>query len=166
MTGPVVGERIEVHLLALPVPVAARAREHFEELIREFALVHAGASDGQGPEVPRRLMDMVEALTTRFAGVNDEASQRLEEAIDRGDALIEDHVMVLPPEAGPASQALGAMLDEADDFCRQGRHLLTLATPPDLVAYRRWYLGEVAGQLAGAQPTPWPRYRLRPVTAP
>ncbi len=134
--------------------------------MREFALVHAGASNADGPEVPRRLMDMVDALTTRFAGLDDQAGQRLEDAIDHGDELIEDHVMVLPPEAGPASRALADMLDEADVYCREGRYLLWLATPPDLVAYRRWYLGEVAGQLAGAQPTPWPRYRTRPVAAP
>ena len=148
-----------MHLLLLPVPVAARARQQFEELTREFALMHAGAADGHGAEVPRRLMDMVEVLTTRFAGLNDDARERLDAAIDRGDEVIEDHVMSMPPEAGPASRALGDMLDEADDFCRQGRHLLTLATPPDLVAYRRWYLGEVADQLVGAAPTSWPQYR-------
>ena len=50
------------------------------------------------------------------------------------------------------------MLDEADRYCRQGRHLLTLATPDDLLAYRRWYLREIAEQLAGAAPVPWPVY--------
>jgi hypothetical protein len=50
------------------------------------------------------------------------------------------------------------MLDEVDEFCRQGKHLLTLATPPELVAYRRWYLGEFIAQLAGRPATPWPDY--------
>ena len=39
------------------------------------------------------------------------------------------------------------MIDEADDYCRQGEHLLTLASPPDCIAYREWYLGQVVGQL-------------------
>jgi hypothetical protein len=46
------------------------------------------------------------------------------------------------------------MLNRADDYCRQGA-LLTLATPDDLVAFRRWYLGEFRAQINGARPTPW-----------
>jgi hypothetical protein len=158
---PLSGERTAVHLLALPVPLAAGARQHLEELLREFTLIHASAADGTGPEVPRRLMAMVDALTSRFAGLNDDARERLDRAIDRGEAVLADHIVMLPPEAGPAAQALGDMLDSADEYCRQGRHLLTLATSDDVVAYRRWYLGEVTGQLRGAAATPWPQYRSR-----
>ena len=45
--------------------------------------------------------------------------------------------------------------------CRQGEHLLTLATPPDCVAYRHWYLAQVADQLEGAQPVSWPEFQRR-----
>ena len=149
-----------VHLLELPVPLAARARQWFEELMREFTLIHAGSADGhERPDVPTRLTQMVEMLVTRFSSLNDDARQRLDAAIERGDEVIADHVMDMPPEVGPASQALGAMMDEADEFCREGEHLLTLATPPDLLAYRRWYLGQIVDQLAGQEPTPWPAYR-------
>ena len=158
MTGPLV----TVHLLQLPVPLAARARQHFEELQREFTLMAATADDG-AHEVPARLTALVASLQQRYAGVNDEATERLERAIARGDAVVEDHVLQVPPDAGPASRALGAVLDEADEFCRQGRHLLTLETPPDLVAYRRWYLGEVVDQLGGAAPRPWGPRPLRAV---
>ncbi len=44
------------------------------------------------------------------------------------------------------------------NFCLQGQHLLTLATPEPSVRYRRWYLGEFSGQLAGKAPTSWPDY--------
>ena len=47
-----------------------------------------------------------------------------------------------------------AMLDEADEFCRHS-DLLTLATPADLVAFRRWFLGEIIRQLDGGAPRPW-----------
>ena len=159
MTERLSDQRIAVHLLEFPVPVAAQARQHFEELMREFELIQAGAADGDAPEVPRRLREMVHALTTRFASVSDEPRERVEDAIDRGDQVIDDHVMLLPPEAGPATQGLAAMLDEADEFCRNGQHLLTLATPAELVTYRRWYLGQVIAQVGGAAPTPWPQYR-------
>jgi hypothetical protein len=35
----------------------------------------------------------------------------------------------LPAGVGPAAQQLGDMLDEADEYCRRGDHLLTLAAP-------------------------------------
>ena len=160
MSAPAV-DTVTVHLLEFPVRVAAAAREQFEGLTREFELIQVSAADGHGVDVPRRLMEMVQALTTRFAGVADGPRERVEDAIDRGDLVIADHVMEMPREVGPASQALSDMLDAADEYCRQGQHLLTLATPPELVAYRRWYLGEITGQLAGAEPTPWPQYLAR-----
>jgi len=148
---------IDVHLLKLPVGLAAKSQQHFEELMREFTLIVAGAqSDHPDHHVPARLMNVVDTLIKRFAATTGDAERRLTEAIDRGDDVIDDHVLTIPAEAGPASQTLGEMIDEADDYCRSGRHLLTLATPADCVAYRRWYLGEITGQLTGAAPIPWP----------
>ncbi|MCU1588172.1 MAG: hypothetical protein JWN31_1665 [Frankiales bacterium] len=154
MTAPAL---VEVHMLGLPVPLAAKTRQHFEGLMREFELIAAGSSHGQSAhEVPVRLTQLVEALTGQFAGINTEADERLEDAIEAGIEEIEDHVLVLPIEAAEASVALGAMIDEADDYCRQGEHLLTLGSPPDCIAYREWYLGQVVGQLAGESPVAWP----------
>jgi hypothetical protein len=62
----------------------------------------------------------------------------------------------LPATAAPALRGVAELLDEADEFCRSGQHLLTLATPSHLLEYRRWYLGELAAQLEGAPPKPWP----------
>lgn len=148
---------VAVHLLQLPVPLAERARQHFEGLMREFALIAAGHQEGEDVHhTPVRLTELVDALVVQFDGINTEADQRLEDAIDARQLTIEDHVLMLPREAGPASQALGDMLDEADDYCRQGEHLLTLASPADCVAYRAWYLGEVIRQLEGGAPIAWP----------
>lgn len=153
---------VTVHLLQLPVRIAAKAQQWFEELLREFALIHAGAADGSvHAEVPGRLMALVETLVTRYSGLNDDARDRLEAAINRGDEVIEDHAMDMPPDAEGATHALGATMDEAERYCRQGRHLLTLAEPPDVLAYRRWYLDDISRQLRGGTPTPWPVYRAR-----
>jgi hypothetical protein len=149
-----VSAAVQVHLLELPVPLAAAAREHFEGLSREFMLIASSSNDDQ--HVPARLMALVDTLTAQFAGINSEADQRLEDAIDAGAERLEDHVLELPPEASAASVALGDIIDEADEYCRQGQHLLTLATPPELVAYRHWYLGQVVDQLAGQPPVAWP----------
>lgn len=143
-----------MHLLQLPVALAEKARQHFEELMREFSLIAAASQSKH--QVPARLTELVDVLTQQFAGVNTEADQRLEDAIEAGLETIDDHVLTLPAAAASASQALGDLIDEADDYCRKGEHLLTLASPPDCVAYRGWYLGEVIGQLAGKSPVAWP----------
>ncbi len=147
----------EVHLLALPVPLAARSQQHFEELVREFVLIAAGEEQGQSEhEVPARLMNLVHSLVQQYGAVAGPAEERLADAIDRGDQVIDDHVLEVPAEAAPAAQALGDLIDEADEYCRRGEHLLTLATPADCVAYRRWYLSQVIAQVGGAAPVAWP----------
>ena len=50
---------------------------------------------------------------------------------------------------------LDAQLDEADAFCRAGNQLLALATAPEPLAFRRWFLGKFAAQIEGAAPTSW-----------
>lgn len=38
---------VPVHLVALPVPVTAKAQQHDDELLRELALMQSGESDEQ-----------------------------------------------------------------------------------------------------------------------
>ena len=148
---------IEVHLLELPVPLAARSQEHFEGLLREYTLIAAGTGEeADRTRVPARLAELVESITAAYGGINSEADQRLADAIERRDEVIADHVLTVPKAAGPAAKALNDIIDEADEYCRQGQHLLTLAFPPDLDAYRRWYLGQVLDQLDGKPAVPWP----------
>lgn len=61
-----------------------------------------------------------------------------------------------PVEARAATLALRQMLAEADEYCRAGDELLTLAAPPDIAAFTGWYLQEFLRQLDGAAPQPWP----------
>lgn len=149
-----------VHLLELPVELAGRAQQHVDELLREFALIHASEQESPDDDrhIPRRLIRLMDTLTEQFGGIGDDARLRLEAAIARKDEVIADHVLELPREAGPASKALGDMLDEADEYCRRGQHLLTLSTPQECLDYRRWYLTQVIEQLEGRPPTAWPEY--------
>ena len=153
----VVAPLYDVNLLALPVRLAARSQQHFDELMREFILIAAGHREGQSEhEVPARLMTLVETLVQQFGAAAGPAEELLADAIDRGDQVIDDLVLEVPAEAGPAAQALGELIDEADEYCRRGQHLLTLATPADCVAYRNWYLRQVISQTQGAAPVAWP----------
>ena len=152
-----------VRMLQLPVQVWAASQEHHDELLREFALMTAGLEDrdGEAPPVPVRLLRLVEHLTASFAGSSDEQRGRLFAAAARGDEVMDVLEFSLPEAAGPACAQLAEMLDEADDYCRAGHHLLTLATPDEIRVFRAWYLGQVREQLAGAPAEPWPDYRAR-----
>lgn len=145
----------EVHLLRVPVPLWARAQAHTDELLREFALM-AVDPDAAG-SLPARLVDLVAALNHSYGGASSEQEAQLYAAAHTGLPEI-DLTYVVPEQAAAASRSLADLLDEADEFCLAGRHLLTLATPPDVIRFRLWYLGEFGRQIAGLPPVSWPAY--------
>jgi hypothetical protein len=153
-------ELAEVHLLGEPVSTWAQAQERTDELLREFTLIAADLREqGEHGEVPVRLVELIEALTARYGGLSVDQDAQLVVAAENGLDTIEDLVFMVPPEAGEASLQLQGMLDEADAYCKAGDHLLTLASPSDLVRFRNWYLEEFPRQLSGKPPTAWADYR-------
>jgi len=149
-----------VRIVNVPMAVYILASEHGDELMRELALIAARSHSGGGPDasaVPVRLTGLVEELRARFSGFTLGPTSALGEAAGRGDATI-DVVYTLPREAGQAASDLGVLLDEADEFCRAG-DLLTLSTPPEAVAFRRWFLGEFVRQVDGHPPISWPDWK-------
>ena len=155
MTAPDTQPLVTVELQALPVDLQVRATEHMQDLQREFVLIADGLQHGQdAPPLPRRLLDLVDALQRRYGGFTEAQEDQLDDAHRAGLPTV-DLTFKVPADAAAAAVSLGTLLDEADEFCREGRHLLTLATPPDLVAYRRWYLQQFVDQVAGHPPVPW-----------
>lgn len=152
-----------VRMLQLPVQVWAASQEHHDELLREFALMTAGRDDldDEAPSVPVRLLRLVEQLTASCAGSSDAQRERLFAAAARGDEVVDVVEYALPRAAGPACAQLAELLDEADDDCRAGHHLLTLSTPEQLRVFRSWFLGQVRTQLDGGAAEPWPDYEAR-----
>lgn len=143
-----------VRLLRFPVDVWARSNEHWESLRREFALI---ALHRDNSDVPRRLLELVAALVGEYQEAVADAVRLRDQAHARGEKEVPELVYRVPRQAGAAAtRTLARMLDEADEFCRQGQHLLTLTTPPEALAFRRWYLGEFTAQLQGLPPLPWP----------
>jgi hypothetical protein len=145
---------VTIRLLGLPVSLHARSSEHSDELMREFTYIRAQSEDHDAPTVPGRLLDLVDELQGRYAGFTTGTEAELDQAInDRRDRI--DLEYRVPPDVGPMCVHLGELLDAADDFCRQGELLLTLSTPDDVVAYRRWFLDEFIRQSAGEEPRPF-----------
>lgn len=140
---------VDVRIVALPLDAYREASEHGDELLREFALIRASDTD-----VPRRLVNLVDRLGVEFRGFTAEQDADLRAALERGDDTI-DLVYRVPPQFKQAVVELGVLLDEADQFCREGNELLTLATPPRALAFRRWFLDQFARQVDGLEPTRW-----------
>ena len=138
-----------VRILGLPLDVYQRASEHSDELLREFALIREDDSE----HVPARLLALIDELNARFGAFTQAPTTALQDALAAGAKEI-DLVYQVPAEARDAAIRLSALLDEADDFCRSG-DLLTLATRPESLAFRRWFLDEFVFQLDGRPPRPW-----------
>jgi anti-sigma B factor antagonist len=140
-----------VRLLGLDVAVHQRASEHQQALQRELALIEQSHDPSSAPA---RLQQLSVELAGRFDPHTEGQTQQLADAAAAGLATI-DLVYRLPAAVVEATERLGALLDEVDTFCAEG-DLLTLVTPAESLAYRRWFLGEFAAQIRdGRPPTPW-----------
>jgi hypothetical protein len=145
---------VTIHIVGLPVPLHAKSQAHSDELMREFRLL-AEQMRQEGTEgVPRRLVDLVNALEGQYSTFTEAQEDALDAAIAAGGETI-DLVYQLPVGVADGVRALGAILDEVDELCREGQYLLTLSTPADQVAYRQWFLDEFTRQIGGEKPTPW-----------
>jgi hypothetical protein len=146
------------HVNGLPVALQARAQEHADGLARELTLAGAALRQGSNTrDLPARLVDLIEALSAEYSLFTVEQEKQIADAIAAGQDTI-DLTYQRPAAAAGGAQKLSDILDEADDYCRAGGLLLTLATPADLVAYRRWFLSQFADQAAGQSPVSWDTY--------
>jgi anti-sigma B factor antagonist len=157
------GELREVVLHGLPLEQHRRTAQHHAALQREFALLAAAEPDELS--VPSRLMALSVDLGDRFSGFAVQPQAALAAAAAAGSVAVDLEYLV-PVEVVEASRQLIALLDEADAYCRAGAHLLTLASPPDVVRYRTWFLEEFIGQLGGRPPIPWLEYADNTSTSP
>jgi len=147
---------VEVHLRGLPIDLWKRASAHQEAIQRELEIMRGSEPPDS---VPNRLITLIEGFDARFGETSDPAWSELRAAADRGEKTMDLTIRVPGPASGAASE-LASMLDEVDEYCRAGDHLMTLATPPELVAFREWFLDEFIRQIeGGGEPLPWQEYR-------
>lgn len=148
------GAPVEVRLLHFPLQLFAKAREHHDELMREFTLLALRPpQDRPGHHVPRRLIELIEVLGHKYGASSERSDNAREAAIDRGE-LVMDLAYTLPTSAVSAIQQLHELMEEADAFCA-AEELLTLASTPLERQFRTWYIDQFISQLAGADPVPW-----------
>lgn len=155
---PPAAELHEVRIVGFPLDVQARAQEQHAELMREFALLEISAPMVRnGEAVPVRLLALIEKLSHSYGTIGSGADAERDAAAQRGDSTV-DLAYQVPESVAEACDALSQLLDEADEFCREGARLLTLAATDDLVAFRHWYLSEFARQVRGGAAISWQDY--------
>ncbi|WP_337060235.1 SpoIIE family protein phosphatase [Kineococcus sp. G2] len=156
---------VRVRLLGVPLRVRAEHLRCTEALLRELTLVRIGARQEVPASLPRRLLDLAAELQHTYAPLLTQPVADLDAATAAGREHCDVTSRVPPAAAGFAERALAA-LEEADAFCRAERHLLTLPVPQEVVAYRRWLLGEFVHQVDGGAPRPWRAPDPRPPAGP
>lgn len=150
---------VTVRLLDVPVDLRLRSEQHGNELVREMTLLTM-RPDMQA-DVPERLCKVANQLKDQYGPQVEASAAITHQAAAEGRSTIPELVYELPPSVTEFVRQLDLLLREVDEFCSAGEHLLTLATPPDVAAYREWTIREVERQVAGEEPVPWPVYRQR-----
>jgi GAF domain-containing protein/anti-sigma regulatory factor (Ser/Thr protein kinase) len=141
----------------VPTDLLLAAKAHVDNLVREFTLAAAGAESGATADVPAHLAALIESVLHGFADARNAIKRQALAAADVGAART--HLsLTMPISAAAAGDAYLSALDEADGYARAAR-LLTLETPPQHRAFRRWYVQSLIVQLraiAAGEPPPPP----------
>lgn len=157
MIAPANGDLVEVRLVGVPIRLRERSTQHSDELLREMTLIAQEAASGH-TDLPRRLLHLADEVRGTYSEFTVNADAEMDQAAAAGIEQI-DVVYRVPPRVVPMCEHILEVIEEADAFCRQGRYLLTLASPPDIRAYQRWILGEFIRQPRGEPPLSWADYR-------
>jgi hypothetical protein len=143
-----------VKLIGVPVDLYLEASRHMDEIAREFTLISVGERTGASERVPARLLDLVAELRGRHRGTADAIRNRVADASAAGGETVD--IEFPCDEMGvQMTDDITELLDAADEFCRSG-DLLTLASSPEVVAWRHWWRAQVVDQIRNnAEPTPF-----------
>jgi hypothetical protein len=154
---PMQGKELgRVVLVDFPLRVAGRAYQHREALLREFAIIAFGG--GEQADVPKRLVEIAKILDERYSGLNPEADDAIDAAVQRRDEYM-DLELSVPPRIKDDTLDIGPLLREVDEYCRTGG-LLTLSASDEVRAYWAWFLGEFVRQADGQAPKSWRDFSL------
>lgn len=139
---------VQVRLLGLDVPLYSSLSRQYHELRRELRLL----SLSHQSDYP-----LAGDLTAMFASFERQFPESYNDQIlaaeTEGRSRV-DLTFPMVPEAGPIFVTMTEMFDVADAFCSAER-LLSLARTPHQRELHVWLLGELIGQLDGADPRAW-----------
>jgi hypothetical protein len=142
----------EVRLLNVPLRILAASREHYDEVMREFAML---ALDERlhTDHAPARLIELVDILGRRYGAASARPDAEIDDALACGATAI-DLLYHVPDHMADAAEQLESLMRETDEFCQQ-QQMLALARPELFVRFSEWYLDQFRRQLSGEPPRPW-----------
>lgn len=138
-------EVVDVILLDVPVALWARSRAHLDRALGELD-AHEAA--------PAHVRELRVRLREAYPTVAETADAELQSAsVRRAESV--DVAYPVPRRGRPQVDELLAAMEDLDKFALTvGRD--DLVTPPEVRSFRRWYFGEIAKQVDGGFPAPWP----------
>jgi hypothetical protein len=136
----------------LPLAQLDRTAEHYDAVLREFHLVLEREPAARAT-VPGRLIALMDELT-QFGPLISSVEQDLEHGRLSGAETL-DVGLEMPREIGPFALRLDNLLDETDAYCAAGIELLSLEPTSEVVALRKWLIGELVRQSEGHLPVAW-----------
>ncbi|WP_242423776.1 SpoIIE family protein phosphatase [Frankia sp. EI5c] len=142
-------ELVTVRLGDIPTELLLAAKNHVDGLVREFALATAGAESGSSEPLPGRLAELLRIVTTRFAAPREAIKRQALAAAATGAPRTQLDIS-LSPRSADAGEAYLAALEEIESYARAAR-LLTLQSPPQHIAFRRWYVRALVEQLRAVE---------------
>lgn len=148
--GDVHDATVTIRLLDAPLRLWQRAAEHHDELMREMALL---ALSPRTSAMSTRLLELVDVLGNQYGAASWRPDTERDAAVDAGLDRV-DLTYEVPRSSAAAATHMRVLLDEAEDFCRS--ELLTLAQPPVLADFSRWYVEQFVQQADGKPAQPWP----------
>ena len=138
--------------LGLPLAAIDRTAEHYDSVLREFHIV-LERRPTERVAVPGRLISLMDEIT-QFGPIISAIELDVEEGRREGAATI-DVALELPREIASIALRLDNLLDETDAYCAAGVELLNLEPTPEVVALRKWLIGELVRQAEGHAPVSW-----------
>lgn len=143
----------EVALIDFPVARFQQMQQHHDALIRELTLV-ALAPDGENSAVPHRLVSLAEEIHHGQRDAVRPFREGVAAAAQRGDDITTLQLQI-PYSTLRSMEDFMLLFEEGDEYCRRGE-LLTPPSPPEVVSFRHWLVGELLRQIRdGAPPTPF-----------
>ena len=143
----------DVALVDFPVSRYQQMQQQHDAVMRELTLI-ALAPGSDSSAVPRRLTSLAEEILQGQGDAGLPFREGVAAAADRGDDITTLQLQI-PFSTLRYMEDFMLLFDESDEYCRRG-DLLTPPSPPEVVSFRHWLVGELIRQIRdGAPPSPF-----------
>lgn len=144
------GGRI-IRLIGVPVELLLESTQQLADLQREMQVMAMG---GTAPPELEGVVQAGKPWSTDIDHWADADRRRAESAYARGEQVI-DFDVVVPDDIVGRMEGITRWFGRATSSLMR-RYMLTLPARPEVTAYRRWFAEEIAAQISGREPRPFP----------